>query len=1120
FYVLKLTRPESRFRWKNLLHFGPLLLQQGLLALAIGESIRTGVATYDTLLFRQTYWLLQLAVCVSVITYLYWCLGLIERFYHRSQFNSVSDRYRHELRWLRNLLNGFGLLWILWIPFIVYYGSRPEIHAYQPFYILLAIITIRIAAIAHARPEINVQSITPQFVKLPPPIEARQKGSWLKKVVKANLYYQDPDLSLTSLAEKLELTPHELSRILNTVLKKSFVDFIGEFRVIEVAHKLQDPAYYHITLLGIAYSAGFNSKTTFHRTFRQITGKSPAEYKNDLKKVSPVYKLELQPHFAQVISSQQSTPRWSEQKLNRNYMFKNYLKIAWRNVVKNRAASLINVGGLAVGMAVAMLIGLWIWSELSFDSSFKNRDRIARVMDNQFINNEIATWSSTAWSLEPALQSSYGNNFKHIVIASWTNAHLLTYGDKTVTQSGNYMEPAITDMLSVKMLKGNAASLNDPSSILLSQSAAKAIFGDADPINKSIKIDRQQNAKITGVYENLPENSSFGDLAFIAPWQMLAISENYPGRFNGNPWGYSWFQTFVQVADNTDMTQVSAKINDVKLNVLKSINSSDVRFHSQMFLQPMKDWYIRSEFKNGVNIGGRIQYVWLFGIIGVFVLLLACINFMNLSTARSEKRAKEVGIRKAIGSVRSQLVAQFYAESLLIAFMAFCLALVLVQFTLPAFNNIANKNLGLLWGNPVFWAGGIAFTLFTGLVAGSYPALYLSSFQPIKVLKGAFKVGKLAAIPRKVLVVVQFTVSVVLIIGTLVVYQQIQFAKNRPVGYSTNNLLNVNLQTQALNKQYLSLRNDLLASGAVSNVAQSESQITGVLISAGGFTWRGKDPALQEQFTNMTVSSDFGKTVNWQIKEGRDFNVAFPSDTAGFIINEAAAKFIGLKHPVGETIDWAGNGKFKIIGVVKDMVNGSVYDAPKQSFFCLPRHWSHLENIAIKINPLTGAHTAMDKINAILKKYDPAASYTIGFVDQDYAQKFDNEERIGKLASCFAGLAIFISCLGLFGMASFMAEQRIKEIGVRKVLGATVFNLWQLLSKDFIVLITISLLIASPVAWYFMHNWLQGYQYRTEISAWIFLAAAAGALIITLLTVSYQGIKAALANPVRSLRSE
>jgi len=358
-----------------------------------------------------------------------------------------------------------------------------------------------------------------------------------------------------------------------------------------------------------------------------------------------------------------------------------------------------------------------------------------------------------------------------------------------------------------------------------------------------------------------------------------------------------------------------------------------------------------------------------------------------------------------------------------------------------------------------------------------------------------------------------------LIIGTIVVFRQIQYAKDRPVGYSTANLLNVALQAPDLGRQYNSLKNDLLASGAVSNVAQSELPVTGVYMSNGGFTWRGKDPSVQEQFNCSAVSSDFGKAVNWQIKEGRDFNPAFTSDSSCMIINEASEKFLGFKNPIGETIVW-GDAKFKIIGVVKNMVNQSAYDQPTPILFYLPLKWSRMNNISLKINPSVSAHAALDKIKLILKKYDPSTSYTVQFVDQEYAKKFDSEERVGKLASCFAGLAIFISCLGLFGMASFMAEQRIKEIGVRKVLGATVFNLWQLLSKDFVMLVIISLFIASPIAYYFMHNWLQAYQYRTEINGWIFAIAAAGAMTITLLTVSYQGIKAALANPVKSLRSE
>ncbi|WPU93927.1 ABC transporter permease [Mucilaginibacter sabulilitoris] len=799
-------------------------------------------------------------------------------------------------------------------------------------------------------------------------------------------------------------------------------------------------------------------------------------------------------------------------------MIKNYLKIGWRNLIKNKASSLINIGGLAVGMAVAMFIGLWIWDEVSYDSGFKNKDRIAKVMDNGWVNNEVETSGGSALPLAPALRNSYGNLFKHVIITSWTNDHLLTYNNKTVTQKGNYMEPAVTDMLSLKILKGNAGSLNDPTSILLSQSAAKAVFGNADPINNVIRIDKKLEAKVTGIYQDLPQNSSFGDLAFIAPFQMLATSEHYATRFN-NPWGASWFQTFVQIADNADMNQVSAKIKNLKLNALVSLHNSDARYRSALFLHPMNRWYLYGEFKNGVNTGGHIQYVWMFGIIGVFVLLLACINFMNLSTARSEKRAREVGIRKAIGSVRSQLIAQFYTESLLIAVAALVLSLLLVLLCLPAFNELAGKKIVILWGNPVFWALGIIFSLFTGLIAGSYPALYLSSFRPVKVLKGTFKVGHLAAIPRKVLVVVQFTVSVILIIGTVVVFQQIQFAKNRPAGFSRDNMLNVNLQTDDINKQYQALKNDLLASGVVKNVSESESRITQIYISNGGLTWPGKDPGVQEQFTTMAVTSDFGKTFDWKITAGRDFNPAFLSDSLTFIINETAAKFMGLKHPVGETMVWNDN-KFKIIGVVKDMVNQSVYAAPQPTIFFLPRFWTNLSNINIKINPLVSTHDAISKISTIFKKYDPATPFSYQFVDDDYAKKFDNEERIGKLASCFSGLAIFISCLGLFGMATFMAEQRIKEIGIRKVLGASIFNLWRLLSKDFVGLVIISLLIATPVAYYIMHQWLQGYAYHAGITWWIFVLTGFGAILITLLTVSYQSIKAALMNPVKSLKME
>ncbi len=798
-------------------------------------------------------------------------------------------------------------------------------------------------------------------------------------------------------------------------------------------------------------------------------------------------------------------------------MLKNYLTVAWRNLVKNKFSAAINIGGLAVGMAVAMLIGFWIWDEISFNKSFENYDRIASVMKNQTINNQIETWNAEAYPLGGELKNHFGSEFSHVIMSSWTAGRILTSGEKHLKISGSYMEPGVTDMLSLEMVKGTREGLKNPASILLSVSAAKDLFGEADPMGKPIKIDNKLDVVVTGVYKDLPKNSSFSDLQYIAPWQLIVNAEHYDTRFN-NPWGASWFQTFVQIADHADMKAVSEKIKEAELNQIR--HNDDVRFKPLLFLQPMSRWHLYSEFRNGVNVGGAIQYVWLFGIIGIFVLLLACINFMNLSTAKSEGRAKEVSIRKSIGSLRNQLIYQFYIESGLIALLAFFFALLLVQLMMPFFNDLSGKSMYVMWANPYFWLLGLGFSLLTGLIAGSYPALYLSSFNPVKVLKGGFRVGRLASVPRKVLVVIQFAVSVILIIGTLVVFQQIQYAKNRPVGYSRSGLIIIPLQTEEIGRQYDVVRNELMKTGAVSSVSESESSISSIYISNSGFKWKGKDPQLQEEFTSMSVGSDFGKTVGWQIVQGRDFDPSNLNDSTGFIINETAVKYMGLKNPVGETIEWIGNSKYHIIGVVKDMVTSSPYDQAKQTFFYLIPSWGHMNNINIRVNPAANMRDALAKISVIFKKFDPASPFVYQFADEEYAKKFNDEERIGKLASSFATLAIFISCLGLFGMASFTAEKRIKEIGIRKVLGASVFNLWRLLSKEFVGLVIISFLISVPLSWYLMNHWLLNFEYRAEITGLLFAWTALGTILITLLTVSYQSIKAAITNPVNSLRSE
>ncbi|MDN3581528.1 ABC transporter permease [Mucilaginibacter flavus] len=797
-------------------------------------------------------------------------------------------------------------------------------------------------------------------------------------------------------------------------------------------------------------------------------------------------------------------------------MFKNYLKIAWRNLVKNKAHTFINVTGLSVGMAVAVLIGLWIWNELSYDKYHQSYDRIVRVMQHQTFNGEVGSQNSIPLPLGYQLRDEYKGDFKYVVLSTWNFNHILAFGDKKLSYAGSYMQAEAPDLLTLKMLKGTRSALKDQSSIMLSASLAKALFGNADPMFKPIKIDNQWNVKVTGVYEDLPHNTSFKELGFIAPWDLFMTTQPYLKQAR-TTWGNNSWQLFAQLQPNADINKVEAKIKNLKMVGL-ALNKDKIglTFKAAIFLHPMEKWHLYSEFKNGINTGGDIKFVWMFGLIGVFVLLLACINFMNLSTARSEKRAKEVGIRKTVGSLRSQLIGQFFMESMIVTVFAFLLSLVLVQLILPWFNQVADKTISVLWFNPWFWIIGIGFSIFTGIIAGSYPAFYLSSFQPVKVLKGTFKAGKLAALPRKILVVLQFTVSVTLIIGTIIVFRQVQFTKNRPVGYERTGLIQIDMRTDEIHKHFEAVRNDLQQSGAIVDMAESDSPLTDVYSDNSGFKWRDKDPALQDDFGTIGVSPEFGKTAQWKVVDGRDFSKDNMADSSGMILNEAAVKFMRLKHPVGEMVEWYK--KFQVIGVVKDMVMSSPYEPIQPSVFYLNKGTGGM--VDIRINPKMSAHETLAKIEAAWKQYAPGSPFEYKFTDDQYAQKFANEERIGKLAGFFTLLAIFISCMGLFGMASFMAEQRTKEIGVRKVLGASVFGLWRLMSVDFVVLVSIALLIAIPTAYYFMHGWLQDYKYRAELSWWIFGATAVGAISITLLTVSYQSIKAALMNPVKSLRSE
>ncbi|MEM1120282.1 MAG: FtsX-like permease family protein [Bacteroidota bacterium] len=799
--------------------------------------------------------------------------------------------------------------------------------------------------------------------------------------------------------------------------------------------------------------------------------------------------------------------------LNPLFMFRHHFKISLRTLWRDKGFSLINIGGLALGMAVAMLIGLWIWDELSFNKNYENYEQIAQVMQHQTFDGTIETHNSQARQVGPVLEEAYGNQFKHVVMSSYPENILLEFEETKLNSLGYYMDEDAPDLFSLKMVAGTRDALVDPSSILLAESLAKALFGEQNPMNQTLIIDNGPTLKVGGVHEDIPFNADLKEMKFVAAWDF------YVSRFNlieRTGWVNNWFQTFVQIDEQVDMATASLAIKDAKKRNVEGL--SVAKFDPVLFLHPMSKWHLHTDFRNGANVGGRIQYVRLFGVVGLFVLLLACINFMNLSTARSERRAREVGVRKAIGSQRSQLISQFFSESLLVTGLALVLAIGLVFLTLPTFNEMAEKQIVLPLTNSIFLLTTIGFTILTGLISGIYPALYLSAFQPVKVLKGTFKAGKGALLPRKVLVVTQFTVSTALIIGTIIVFQQVQYVKNRPIGYNNNNLLSFSMPTNKMNQQFAAVKSDLLNTGLIESVSKSDLRITDTRVTNSGYVWEGKDPNMSDEFVTVRVSHDFGKTMDWKVIEGRDFDRKMTTDSTGFVINEAAVKYMGLENPVGQTIQWGDIGQYQIIGVVEDMITQNPYQPVKQTIFYIDYRRSKRANVKIKAT--ADMNEAVAAIGTVFAKYDPANTFDYNFADEDYDRKFRDEVQAGQLASFFTILAIIISCLGVFGLAAYMAERRTKEIGIRKVLGASVSSIWRMLSKDFVILAIIACLLAIPLAHYFAQDWLATFDYRMTISWSIFALAGVGILLITLLTVSFQAIRAAFLNPIQALKTE
>jgi putative ABC transport system permease protein len=789
-------------------------------------------------------------------------------------------------------------------------------------------------------------------------------------------------------------------------------------------------------------------------------------------------------------------------------MFKNYFKTAWRNITRTIGYSTLNVVGLATGMAVALLIGLWVYDQYSYDKSLPDYQRLYRVQRNFDSNGDTLTFLSTSLKLADALRNQIPD-VEYVAETAGMGPHGLMINDKKLYIDGGIVGNDFLKMFQYPLITGNAATVfKDAYSIVLTQSTAKALFGNKDPINKTIRFDNEHDLKVTGILKDLPGNSSF-NFNYLVPFSYFEQTNEYVKRQRTGSYSNNSYNIFVKLKPGADYAKAYPKIRDIEHTEPDNKNA----MLSYVTLQPLERWHLYSNYVNGQDTGGFLEYVRMFTIIGLLVLLIACINFINLTTARSEKRAKEVGVRKAIGSQRTDLVIQFLLEAFLLTSIAFAFAIVFATLSLPAFNSLTGNNITIPFNNVYFWSIMISCLLLTALLAGSRPAFYLSSFNPVKVLKGTMQAGK-SSISRKVLVVLQFSCSIALIISTIIIYQQIQYAKDRPSGYNINRLLSTDMNVD-ISKNYTALKNELLQKGIADAVATATSPATGVWWHTDIDQWPGKNAGETIEMGEIITSQDYFKAVGMTFSEGGVFTS--DNDTLSTIFNETAIKKMRIKNPVGQIITWGGT-PYKIVGVVKDALMNSPFTAADPTMFiCYPQP----QNIMMyRLSPKIKTQDALTQLTAIFNKYNPAFPYKYTFADEQYSSKFRLEVLIGKLAGVFAALAIFISCLGLFGLAAYVAERRTKEIGIRKVLGASVQQVWLLLSKDFIVLVFISCLIAVPVSFYFLHNWLLKYDYRINIGAGVFVLGALMALLITIITISFQAIKAALANPVKSLRSE
>ncbi|HZY82904.1 MAG TPA: ABC transporter permease [Cyclobacteriaceae bacterium] len=790
-------------------------------------------------------------------------------------------------------------------------------------------------------------------------------------------------------------------------------------------------------------------------------------------------------------------------------MFSNYLRIALRTLGKNKVYSSINISGFAIGIACSLLILLWVYDELTYDTYLPKYDRIFRLMVKSQYGGSVNIWNANSFPSAAAVKDDH-SSVVNVAVTDWGGSHLLadaSKGDRTgIRKNGNYATESFLEIFEHPMIAGNpSTALQGINSIVLTESTARSLFGSTDVLDRSVRLDDQHELKVTGLIHDVPANSNI-TFDFLVPWKLY---EKVPWiKMAVERWDFSSFPIYVELKDKTDEPAVEAKIKDLLAR------NGQTEYKQEPFLHPISRWRLHSQFENGVEAGGMITYVRLFSIIAGFILFIACVNFMNLATARAEKRAVEVGVRKSVGSRRFDLISQFIGESVVTTTIAFIAGLILAQVALPFYNQLVSKQLSIPYNAWQFWTGCLIMVVFTGIIAGSYPAFYLSAFKPAKVLKGG-RGGVGGTLPRKILVTMQFGFSMLLIAATIVVYQQIQHVRDRDLGYKPDNLLSVGVTSDII-KNYKSIKESLLATGAVEAVTRSNSSITSQ-DSWNPVDWPGKPLDEKYFFALIATEYDYVKTTGIKLLEGRDFSQDFKSDSAACIVNRAAIELMNMKDPIGAKVTM-GQKQYEIIGVAENTLSGSPYDPIGPMIVTFQPDW--IGTVMVRLSSSLPVADALKKVEAVFRTYSPAYPFDYRFSDDAFQQKFTNINLTSRLASIFAMLTIIITGLGLFGLAAFMADQRTKEMGIRKVMGASVQQLVRLVTSDFTVLIAIAFVLSSPLAWWLMTKYLEQYSYRVDVQWWIFPLTGVVALIFALVIVSTQALKAARTNPARSLRSE